>query len=389
MKNLSMAIVFCTVAGACAAPADTDSSRPSVVATASLTAGAMAGPTVTYRAVSGVPGNAVASPDGRWIAAPEPPPTTKTSYQPTLLVFAANGTLAKRIAFSGGQWSWLWDSSGIFVALSLPQAPPPLGVIELDGRVTTTQVQLAEVTLSNDGKWIVAERTEGCCASVTRHEINVSARDGTSMRTVVRSEQTVALMGIDPTDRVVYRDGDDVSRIPLAGGPTQRFASGADLSRTIPGTTSPDRSVMLLRGYAPARWYVFANDRLAEWSNSAGSIVEDGNGIALKDGPNAMWIGPHTLLVRDDVGALFAYDALTSVRVAFAARLAVGDVVLAHQSGSLLALREQHAVLIDLATGAMRETGLDVGNEIRGVLASALPAGGFLLSNTYATYRIE
>jgi hypothetical protein len=395
MKTYVIVLAISLVASACAVPSAVVPSASvvpgttavsSVVATSSPTVSARP---MAYRVLSGVPGNAVASPDGRWIAAPEPSPTEKTPYQPALLLFSADGMLVKKIAFSGGQWSWLLDSSGIFVALSLPQAPAPLGIIELDGRVTTTEVQQSHATLSRDGKWILAERTEGCCASVTQREIYVSARDGSSARQLVRSAQTVALLGIDPSERVVYRDGNGVARVPLAGDSTEIVATAGDLARTIPGTPSPDGSVMLIRGYEPARWYIFANDRLTPWADTVGNIVEHGNGIAMRDGPNAMWIGPHTLLVRDNSAALFAYDALTSTRVPFGARLVIGDVILARQAGTLLALRGQHAVVIDLVTGAARDTGLDIGNETRGVLSSALPTGGFLLSNAYATYRID
>jgi hypothetical protein len=322
----------------------------------------------------------------------EPPQTRTNPTEPSLLLFSSDGTLVRKVAFVS-VFSWLPDSSGLFVAITIPQRAPDLSIVELDGRLVATQVQLADETLTRDGKWIVAEHQEGCCVSIVQREIRVSSRDGRVTRTLVRSEATepqpIALVGVDATDRVVYRDVDRLMRVPLAGGTPAVIASSPDLVRTVGASTSPDGAAMLVRGYQPDRWFMVANDSLGPWDPAQGEPVADLNVSLMKSSPAALWIGPHTLLVRAPDGTLSAYDAVTGARSAFAARLASNDTVVTYGHGAVLLLRGRQPVLIDLATGAVRESGLDAGSEARAVSSSALADGGFLLSTASSTYRLD
>lgn len=309
-----------------------------------------------------------------------------------MLLFSSDGTLVRKVT-GVNVFGWLPDSSGLFVAINIGQRAPDLSILELDGRLVTTQIQLANETLSRDGKWIVAEHQEGCCVAIVQREIRVSSRDGRVMRSLVRSEATeaqpVTLIGIDAADRVVYRDVDRLMRVPLAGGTPAAIASSADLVRTVGGSTSPDGGAMLIRGYQPDRWYVVANDRVVSWDPAQGEPVADLNVSLVKSSPAVLWVGPHLLLVRSRDGTLSAYDAITGTRSAFAARLADGDSVLTQGHGAVLVLRGTQPIRIDLATGTVRESGLDVGFEARGAPSSALPDGGFLLSTPSSTYRLD
>lgn len=341
-----------------------------------------------------VPGHATVSPDGRWIATLKRAPAG--SIFETIQLFTIDGTPTREITDAGVFWGWLPDSSGLVVAPDLPQRAPPLAIIELDGRVVATELQLSHEMLSRDGKLIVAEHQEGCCVAVVQREIRVARRDGTATRTLVTSQvpsepQTVALLGIDASDRAVYRDGTKIMRIPLAGGATTTIATSAEYARVVSGDTSPDGAAILARGYEPTRWYVIANDRVTAWDDAAGSVVQNGSSEVVRKGQGdaALWVGPRAFLARDQSGALFSVDAVTSTRVPHGARVVGGDVVLAHQSGTLMVVRGGVVVLIDMNTGVVSETGLDLRPNSGGAQAKALPSGGFVLSSSSATYRID
>lgn len=352
----------------------------------------MSARSVAYRVMSSVPSRATVSPDGRWIAAPRP--QAGRSPFGSVQLFTIDGILVRELPDAGVFWGWLPDSSGIFVATTLPQRAPPLAIIDLDGRVITTELQLAQQTLSRDGTLIVAGQQEGCCVGIIQREIQVARRDGSGTRTLVLSEdpsgpQTVALLGIDASDRAVYRDGAKIMRIPLAGGATATLATSPDYARVIPANTSPDGAAIFARGYEPARWYVIANDRVVAWDDALGTVVEDGNQGFTKSGATTLWIGPHTFLARDPSGSLASVDALTFVRSPQAGRLVNGDVVLAYQRGTLLVVRGGVVVLLDTSTGAVRGIGLDLRPYDEGAQAAALPSGGFVLSSSSDTYRID
>ena len=309
-------------------------------------------------------------------------------------LFTADGTPVREVKDAGTFWGWLPDSSGLFVATSLPQRAPPLGIIELDGRIVTTELQLSYQMLSRDGKLIVAGQQEGCCVSIVQREIRVARRDGSGTRTLVLSDgasgtQSVALLGIDASERAVYRDGTKIMRIPLVGGATTTLANSPDYARVVLGNSSPDGAAILARGYEPARWYVVANDRVVAWDDSLGSVIEDGNPGLTKSGATALWIGPHTFLARDASGSFVAVDALTNARAPQTGTLVSGDVVLAYQRGTLLVIRGGAVVVLDTTTGAVRDIGLDLRASSNAAQAAALPSGGFLLASGTATYRID
>jgi hypothetical protein len=344
--------------------------------------------------MASVPGRATVSPDGRWIGALKRPPAG--SIFESIQLFTVDGTPTREVTDAGVFWGWLPDSSGLFVAPDLPQRAPPLAIIELDGRVVATELQLSHEMLSRDGKLIVAEHQEGCCMSIVQREIRVARRDGSATQTLVTSQvpsepQTVALLGIDGSDRAVYRDGTKIMRIPLAGGATTTIATSAEYARIASGDTSPDGAAILARGYDPTRWYVIANDRVTAWDEAIGSVVQNGSSEVVRKGKGdaALWVGPHTFLARDPAGALFSVDAVTSTRVPHGARLVIGDIVLAHQGGTLLVVRGGVVVLLELSTGAVRETGLDLRPNSEGAHAAALPSGGFFLLSSTTTYRID
>lgn len=371
MKTHVLALAVSLLASACvAAPAPdtvvpTTSAAPSVTPASSVAATsspAVSAGSVAYRVVPGV-GRAAVSPDGRWIAVTNP----QAGHSPfdAVHLFTTDGTPVRDVTDAGTFWGWLPDSSGLFVATSLPQHAAPLGIIDLDGRVINTELLLSHPTLSRDGT-----------------------------RTLVLSEspsgsEGVVLLGIDVSDRAVYRGGTKVMRISLAGGATTTRATSPDYARVIQGNTSPDGTAIFARGYEPARWYVIGNDRVAAWDDALGTVVEDGNPGLTKSGATTLWVGPHTFLARDTSGSLFSVDALTYVRTPQAGRLVTGDVVLAYQHDTLLVVRGGVVVLLDTGTGAVRGTGLDLRPHSEGAQAAALPSGGFVLSSSSDTYRID
>ena len=400
MKNVVVGLAVLLCASACiAAPTPTGSPTASAAASAtpSPTVAVSSTPTasarpVAYRVMSSVPGRATVSPDGKWIVALTRP--SSGSIFESIQLFTIDGTPTREFTDIGVFWGWLPDSTGIFVAPMIPQRAPPLAIVNLDGRVISTELQLSHQALSRDATLVVAEQQEGCCVAIIQREIRVARRDGSGTRTLITSAvpsepQTVALLGVDASDRAVYRDGTKIARVPLAGGAATTLATSAEYARVIPGNTSPDGHAILARGYEPARWFVIANDRVTAWDESLGSIVEDGNPGLTKTGAAALWIGPHTVLARDQAGVLSTVDALTNARTPHSGRLLNGDVVLAHRGGTLLVVRGGVVVLLELSTGVVKETGLDLRPNSEGAHAAALPSGGFFLSSRTTTYRID
>lgn len=394
--RLAIAISLCVIAAACAAPPPAASSATASTSTPQ-TSGSMASaaPTATiaasaapapYRQLVGVPGHALASPDGRWIVAPR-----SGRFESPLQLYTVDGALVRELG-AASYWTWLADSSGLFVAVLVPQRAPPMHLMDLEGRMTGTDLQLSNETLSRDGKLIVAEHQEGCCVAIVQREIRVARRDGTGTRTLVLSTspepQPVALLGVDASDRVVYRDGASIMRVPLAGGAAAQLAASADLVRVVPGGTSPDGLAIVARASEPTRWYTVADDTVRPIGTGIGVVVEDGNRVLGKQ-RGILWVGPHSFLTRDDTGAVFEVDAVTLARAGRAARLLATDVALAHGGGRLLIIRGPRVMLLDLNTGAVQETGLDLGPDSDSAHAIPVRGGGFILSSSRGTYRID
>jgi len=393
VKKYVLAVVAVLCASACvAAPAPTPSTSAASSAAPAPTVAVTNAPTATarpvaYRVIPSVPGRATVSPDGRWIV------TQGNQDGSPVQLFTIDGTLARQFANAGRFAGWLPDSTGIFVALEIPQRAPPLAMVNLDGRVVTTDLQLSHPMLSRDGAVIVAEQQEGCCMSVTQREIRMARRDGSGTRTLVVSQVSsgshpVALLGFDPSDRVVYRDGTSILRMSLSGGATT-LATAPEYARVVHATTSPDGTATFARGFEPERWHLIANDRVTAWDDSLDLILGNGAGPA-RGGLAPLWIGPHAFVTQDAAGSLFIVDAQVLTRSPLAGRVVTGDFLLGYQNDTLLIIRSDIFVLLNVRTGAVRDTGLDLrpfGGP--GFQHAALPSGGFVLSNDSATYRID
>ncbi len=346
--------------------------------------------------INGMIGRVQVSPDGKWIALTPPQPSGKgIPWTPTIELHDLDGRLVRSVDVPTPNWAWMPDSSGIFVALDVPQRPASLGVLDIAGGAPrATGMMMARQTLSRDGRWIVAEHAEGCCASVTTPQIRIAPRSGGDAMTLVaaRSDSMgLSLLGIDSADRVVYGDGGQILRVPVTGGTPQALGTIAEYKTTLPGNPSPDGTVVLVRGYEPLRWYVIANDRVTQWADGAGAIVDDFQGERLLFGTAARWIGPHALLVRAPSGDLSSFDVLTGAATATKARLGTGDLALAYDHGRLLVARDRSTLVIDLATGRESDAAVNA-MDVDGARASrafALPAGGFILSTLTSTYRID
>jgi len=390
-----------------ASPTPSATTSPAVTSPAAVTSTPSATPTaspslsVAARVLKDVGGRAEVSPDGKWIAAPEPPPVGKVPYTAAALVYDVEGKFVRRIEAPGGYWFWMSDSSGLFIALDAPQRSPSLGIGDIaSGTTRATGLQMVGATLSRDGAWILAGHQEGCCVAVEQREIWIAPRTGGNAKVFVRSkterQQPIGIVGIDPRDRLVYRDHDEILRVPVAGGTPESLgmlASGSVLQNEkgyADGATSPDRTVMLVRTYEPLRWHIVANDRVTAWPENGGSIVEDRQGLRLQFYAAAIWTGPHSFLVRASNGELSSFDAVTGLStVPYRAGIGPDDLALAHDRSRLLVARDRRAVVIDLATGRQGDAGIDLGQDTAGTRASALPGGGFIVSTVSGTYRID
>lgn len=401
-RAMAIAVLFalagCGVTPAANGPTPAAPPTPAQSATPTITPTAVASPTlgISVRALKDVPGRAVASPDGKWIAAPEPAPGGKIPYVPAVLLFDAAGTRVARIEAPGGaySWSWLPDSSGLYVGLDAGQRAAELGIAELGGTVTKTGLQYADPLLSRDGKWIVAEHQEGCCVAIEQKEIWIAPRSGGAAHVLVRTKTTdqsqpIALLGIDHQDQVVYRDGGAIMRVAISGGAPVTLASGTEFATTLMGATSPDGFAMVVRGYEPARWYALRDDTVFAWNDAAwGTIVEDRQGIAKLLGTRPLWYDGHAVLTSTGKG-LFIASVGEGSSGELRTRIGPSDLALAISRGRLVVARGRQVIVIDLATGREGDTGIDIGTDPSGVLASPLSSGAFIVATTLATYRVD
>jgi hypothetical protein len=370
-------------------PASTTVPSASVAAPApTSSAGGL--PAGIKRSTLSLPIGAAFSPDGRYVV-----------YQSSnaLVLARADGAIITTTPGSSGPWSWLPDSTGLFIATSAPQRAGPLAILELDGKLTPTELQLASPMLSKDGKTIIAEQQEGCCVSIVQREIRASSRSGGAARVLISSSQPasvtqpVRLLGIDAQDRVLYRDGDRIGLLPLPGGTKEDLAIPAGLvpSLILADSASPDRSVILLRSFDPTAAWMFFKGRLMPFPSEAGTIVRAG-AESNRGGASPVWLGPQTILVRSSFGSLGSYDlslytpgfgshALSTILAQFPA-----DTVLAARDGSILWRSGEHVHLLALATRQDRDTGLLLAtpNAVAANIAS-----GFLLITESGSYEIS
>ena len=335
--------------------------------------------------IAGLPGLSYLSPDGKWVAHVESGPAVR------LTLYDAAGIPVRTAELPGGPWAWLPDSSGLFIALDAPQRASTLGVLELDGRITKTDVQLSHQTLSRNGRWIVAEQQDGCCMQISITDLRVSPRTGGQSTTLVHTSvglfiQPIALLGVDATDRVVYRDVHDIKRVSIGGGTPTTLATALSFERLTAWSTSPDGAAILARGDQPGSLQIIAGDGVRAWDESAGRILQLPGPADFF--PPPLWVGPHHVLVRDAIGKTTTFDLVTRTSTTLAAELTANDMPLAYAAPRLLVSRGGLAVVIDTTTGSVRETGVDLRPDEH--LAWAAPrAGGFFLSGYRATYAID
>lgn len=392
MKGTLAAVLF--VAAACSAgtgevSSPSSSEQPSATdarpTSAPSTRGVPGRLLLDVHVLTGIPGRALASPDGRWVAATELAPDA-----PAVSIYDSAG---KRVArLTAWSWSWLQDSSGLYVGLDAPQRAADLFIAELDGTLTRTGLQFAHPLLSRDGQWIVAEHQEGCCAAIEIKEIWIAPRHGGTPRVLARTrtteQQPLALLGIDAKDRVVYRDGGAILRVPIASGAPVTLATGSEYATTIMGDTTPSGFAMLIRGYEPMRWYVVWNDAVYAWNDAWGAILLDAQSPSKLWGPRPLWYDANTVVVANGVRL-----GLRQVGEANAGelgtRLEAGDRPLALAGRRLLLARGSHAIVLDLATGREGDAGIDLGPDTMSTFASPLPSDSFIVSTGYATYRID
>ena len=395
LRYVSLALVALVVASCGTTGSDGAASPPSSVPSLAPRPVATATPVASARLIAGIGGRVQLSPDGKWIAFTPPQPSGKgIPWTPAIELHDIDGKLISSVEVPVPNWTWMPDSSGIFVWMDAPQRPATLGVLDITGTAPrATALMMADQTVSRDGRWIIAVQAAGCCMSITYPEIRIAPRgggDATSLVAAKTDARGVALLGIDARDRVVYRDGDQILRIGLSGGTPQVLGSIADFKTTMAGSTSPDGTVILVRGYEPQRWYVIANDRASLWDDSTGEIVADFQGERLLFGKAARWIGSHTLLVRAPSGALTSFDALTGLPTVTKASLRPDDIVLAHDRGRLLVARGKSSLIVDITTGFETDVPVEtLSDGARTSRAWALPTGGFILSTLTATYRID
>ncbi|MEA2662199.1 MAG: hypothetical protein QOH08_1771 [Chloroflexota bacterium] len=261
-----------------------------------------------------------------------------------------------------GRPEWLPDSSAMFVELAAGQRAGPLGVLQTDGRLIETLLDDANPALSPDGRWIAAERQEGCCADIRIHEIRIAPREGGPLRTLVTSTdptiQPVALLGWSPDGEVVYRDGPHVRSVTLGGRITELPAPAGAARPLSRSGTAPDGQVIL----------ACAADPLAFWTIAGGRVVD----LPLQPAwplrlpwcstrEEVMWLGGHELLLRDDAGQLRAYDPTTGATRAIA--LSPGAALLGASGDALLLSIDGDLHVASAATGAAHAVGLGYGKD--------------------------
>ena len=393
---LALAIASCVATPATSSPTPSTSPVTTASATASLapsvTPTTAASSVISARAIAGVGARAELSPDGKWLA------VGQSGTNPTVQVYDLEGKLLRRVEVFA--WRWLPDSSGLFVALDAPQRSPDASIVDLvTGAVRATGLQMTGVSLSRDGRWIVANHTDGCCVSIEQREIWIAPRTGGNAKVLVSTTtprpQAIGVLGIDAQDRLLYYDFDRILRMPVAGGTAQLLGT-LDSASVLgdgrdgaAGDASPDGAVILVRTIDPLRWYFVGNDRVTVWSDASGAIVEDHQGSRLQYYSRAIWTGPHAVLLRSSSGVLSSLDTVTgTASLPFKAVLADGDLVLAHDRGRLLVVRDKRAIVLDLASGATNEIG-GITGDFEGARGSALPNGGFVLSTSTTTFRID
>jgi hypothetical protein len=342
---------------------------PAGAATPTLSAGPASPSAVSapaphaYREVTALGDFALLSPDGRivWSFVQGPKGTT-----PYFVFQRLDGTVVGRFdnQTAMGRAEWLRDSSGVFVELAAGQRAGPLGVVGTDGTLIETGLDDASPALSPDGKWIAAERQEGCCVGIRIHEIKISPRAGGAARSLVVSTdpapQPVSLLGWNPAGEVIYRDGGHIRSVTGDGRITELPASAATRARmTTRSAVSPDGRVIL----------TCAADPLAFWVITAGAVVDLGLRPAWQlrepwcSRPDeVIWLGAHDLPVRDGPGgSLLALDPTTGTTRPL--DLPAGSTLAGASGDALLVSVGGELKIVSASTGLIRAVGLRIAGD--------------------------
>ena len=282
--------------------------------------------------------------------------------------------------------TWLPDSSGVFVELTALQRAGPLGIVRPDGQLTVTGLDNANPSLSPDGKWIAAERQEGCCAGIRIHEIWIAPRAGGPVRTLVLSTdpalQPLTLLGWSPNGDVLFRDGQQLRSVTLGGIFTELPAPTAAHARMpVSSGSSPDRQVVLVCSADPQQFWVIAK----------GTVADPPVGLApawplrqpwCSRPSEVLWSGGHELLFRDPAGVLRWFDAISSAQRTMT--MGAGASIIAASADVLLVSIGDELHLISTASGTDRPVGL----RLAGASASPITGGRFFVVSGRTGYLI-
>lgn len=316
----------------------------------------------------------------------------------TLKILRLDGSVVRQVSGFFGRPQWLADSSGLFFEASAPQRAGPLGILELDGSVTQTELQMADPVVSRDGRTIASAHQEGCCASIIQREIRVSPRTGGTSRILVRSAasaaatQSVAMLGVARDGRILYRDGPRVALTGFDGARAQNVPvpDALDASRLIAVAVAPEGAAILMRTYDPITWWLFSDGALRSLPAGVEPVTTQRREM--------LWVREDELLVRAPGGSLGALQVTTldvrTLSVSLPAPtspipmlpLVWPAVGVGH--GKLLWLDGTRLRISDLATGRVEDGRVAVADPAA-VRARALPGGGFLVLTQDGAYRVE
>ena len=389
--RLAAVLVAISVLGACVQPPITLDPTPSALATTTNTPSATPSPVPTRAPIAGVPVGAILSPDGKYLAATD-------QNASTFKLLGLDGTVVRQASGFFNQLQWLPDSSGLFFASSAPQRAGPLGIVEVDGRVTHTELQLADTVVSPDGRTIAAEHQEGCCASIIQREIRVSPRVGGPARVLVRSTmpptmtQPTTILGVARDGRILYRDGARIALVGFDGSRAEdlRVPDALDASRLLTVQPAPDGAAIVMRTYDPITWWLFADGAIRPLPTGVEPVTSQRREM--------LWVRNNELLVRATGGSLGALDVVTHGVRTFPVTLPAptspipmlplvwAAVGVGH--GKLLWMDGTRLRISDLTTGRVEDGRLAV-SDPAAVRAEALPGGGFLVLTQQGAYRVE
>ena len=370
----------CVSTGAGPAPATASSI---VDQTPTASASPSAGPHA-YREVVALGEFAQVSPDGATIASV----VGQNTGAPSLVFQSLDGTVLGRWSdlMAARSGTWLPDSSGLFVELTALQRAGPLGIVQPDGQLTVTGLDNANPSLSPDGKWIAAERQEGCCAGIRIHEIWIAPRAGGPVRTLVAStdpaQQPLTLLGWSPTGVVLFRDGPHLRSVTLGGIVTELAAPAAARARMpVSSGSSPDRQVVLLCSADPQQFWVIAKDTVADLP------VGLAPAWALRQPwcsqpSEVLWSGGHELLFRDAAGVLRWFDAINLAQRTMT--VGAGASIIAASVDVLLVSISEELHLISTSSGTDRPVGL----RVPGASARPIAGGRFFVASGRTGYLI-